>query len=169
MTDVPIVEILFLVSLIAPPSQEWEQWTKLILSVAVPLLIVSGGLFFVAWKAFKSGKDTWTALALEFLLTEEFGDQVTECLRRFVTSDEFERCVNKIRREKETEFIDRIRIEPPNHAVHGRDLCPQNNQGRLSAKELCTFELSTSIHLTSGAASDVRSLAASRATSARRR
>lgn len=113
---VAVIEALFLVSLIAPPSPEWEQWTKLILSIAVPLLLVSGGLFFVAWKAFKSGKDVWTTLAVEFLLTKTFDEAVSESIRQFITTGEFETCINKIRREAERDFIERIRVAVE-HAV----------------------------------------------------
>lgn len=85
----PITETLFLVSLIAPPSQAWEEWTKVILSVAIPLLIVSGGLFAIAWRVFRSGKAVYTTLAVEDRRTESFDKAVRDIVRDHCLGPEF--------------------------------------------------------------------------------
>lgn len=94
----PIIETLFLVSLIEPPSRAWEEWTKVILSIAIPLLIVSGGLFYVAWRAFRSGKEVWTTLAVEFLRTPEF-----------------KAAVNDARKQAEWDFTEKVRTMIADH------------------------------------------------------
>lgn len=100
----PITETLFLVSLIAPPSPAWEEWTKAILSIAVPLLTLSGGLFYVVWRVFRSGKDAWTTLAVEFMLTDGFDKAVRDIVRDHCLGPEFRGVVNEVRKEAEWRF-----------------------------------------------------------------
>lgn len=140
----PIAELLFVVSLIAPPSPEWEQWAKLILSIAVPLLILSGGLFFVAWKAFRSGKEVWTTLAVEFLRTEGFDKAVRDIVSDHCLGPEFKAIVNDVRKEAEWRFRELMRADVKEHEdqewPHGKWRHDHYNED-IARLELRLFEL----------------------------
>lgn len=111
----PIIEALFLLSLIAPPSPAWEEWTKVILSVTIPLLIVSGGLFGVAWKVFRSGKSVYTTLAVEDRRTDEFDKAVRDIVRDHCLGPEFKAVVNDIRVDAEWRFKELMRTMIKTH------------------------------------------------------
>lgn len=74
--------VLVLIWMIAPPSPAWEEWMKIIVAISVPLLLLSGILFLIAFKGLQQGKAVWLSIMRDFILTDEFCKAVNACRKQ---------------------------------------------------------------------------------------
>ena len=105
------LETLHLMLFVTAPAPEWEAWAKLILAISIPLLVISGTLFIIAWKGVQTGEGVWFAIWRRALLVEDFSKAVLTIVRTFILTDEFKKAVNDARKPAEWEFKEYVREE----------------------------------------------------------
>lgn len=113
--------------LLASGPESWATFAKFLVGLGVGLLVVSGGLFMIAWSVAQKARSQWLALAGEWSKSDDFRKCLSAFCEQWSKSNDFRDAINAARKELTDRLIQEM------HAEIDKRIATHNSRDNLDA------------------------------------